>query len=114
MSRPATLLMAGALFLPLALGGCSEPSLHPLTLAKVGPDSFELTLDTGVPVVDAVVEQLGHEPNGPFWDGVAEWLIRTQFPALEGTIGFNSEAGTFLASGPVQADWRSWARVWPR
>ncbi|MEV6923014.1 hypothetical protein AB0M46_00670 [Dactylosporangium sp. NPDC051485] len=33
---------------------------------------------------DEVAEELGHEPNGYFWEGVAALLAATEAPELEG------------------------------
>src|SRR4051794_19251810 len=88
-----------ALCLALLLGSCARQMqeaspldstvslapLDPFSLAELSSDgrqvhppySYALTLDTGDPVVNSAVQDLGHEPNGPFWDGVAEWIIST-------------------------------------
>jgi hypothetical protein len=60
---------------------------------------YSLVLPTGNNPVDDLVQELGHEPNGPFWDGVAQWLVQTEAPSLEGRIEYDSEAGTFVALG---------------
>jgi hypothetical protein len=52
----------------------------------------------GLPADDAVIGA-GHEPNGPFWEGVAQWLIRTRMPALALRVEYNSEAGMFCVYG---------------
>ena len=39
----------------------------------------------------------GHEPNGPFWEGIAELVVATEAPALDGRFWTDSEADAFLA-----------------
>ena len=41
----------------------------------------------------------GREPNGSGWADVALQVIRTRAPALEGRLGMDPEAGTFVAYG---------------
>ncbi|MEU1616190.1 Imm51 family immunity protein [Streptomyces sp. NPDC005722] len=49
--------------------------------------------------VDDVVEELGHEPNGYFWEGIAQLLVSTEAPTLEGRFSFDPEGDTFCAYG---------------
>ena len=58
-----------------------------------------LLLNAGSTVVDGVIEQLGHAPNGYFWEGVARLLVSTKAPALEGRLSYDPEAGMFCAHG---------------
>jgi hypothetical protein len=58
-----------------------------------------LLLDAGTTAVDGVIEELGHEPNGYFWEGVAQVLVGTEAPALESRFGYDPEAGMFCAYG---------------
>jgi hypothetical protein len=34
--------------------------------------------------VDGTITELGHEPNGPFWEDIAELLIQAEAPDLDG------------------------------
>ena len=70
-----------------------------LNLIETDPGDWSLTMYTGELPADAVVQELGHEPNGVFWDGVAEWLIETELGDLEGRFEFDSEGGMFCAYG---------------
>jgi hypothetical protein len=77
--------------------------VNPLNLFETEPGAYSLTMYTGDLPVDAAVEELGHVPNGPFWDGVAEWLVRTRMPALDGRFEYDSEGGMFCAYGSDRA-----------
>ncbi|APC37631.1 Imm51 family immunity protein [Nocardiopsis dassonvillei] len=54
-----------------------------------------LTLGTGGLAADAAVAAAGHEPNGPFWEG----LVRFAWPDIAERLDFDSEAGMFCAVG---------------
>ena len=43
---------------------------HPLRLVETAPGSYSLLLDA-LTAVDGAIKQVGHEPNGYFWGGVA-------------------------------------------
>lgn len=53
--------------------------------------------------MDDVITELGHEPNGVFWEGIVELLIMTEAPTLDGLFSFDSEAGAFLAHSRERA-----------
>ena len=74
--------------------------MHPLKLIESSPGKYSLLLNTGSTPVDDVVEELGHEPNGYFWEGVAQVLVSTEAPALDGRFSYDPEAGMFCAYGP--------------
>jgi len=74
-----------------------------LNLIETEPGAYSLTMYSGDLPVDPVVQQLGHEPNGVFWDGIAEWLVETELHGLEGLLAFDSEAGMFCAYGSDRA-----------
>jgi hypothetical protein len=97
-----------------ATGGSAEPSAtssatssgtrprwYPLELFD-DPRPTLILATGGLPADDAVFEA-GHAPNGPFWDGVAQWLIRTRLPQLTLRVEYNSEAGMFCAYGDRSA-----------
>jgi hypothetical protein len=64
------------------------------------PDGeFALCLDAGTTDIDDVIEELGHEPNGYFWEGVAQLLIDTDAPHLRGRFDYDPEGGMFVAHG---------------
>ena len=57
--------------------------------------SFSLTFPCGdLPADDAVVAA-DHEPNGYFWEGVAQYLA----PDLAAVVEFDSEGSLFCARG---------------
>jgi hypothetical protein len=43
------------------------------------------------------ISELGHEPNGPFWEGIAELLVATEALNLAGRFSCDPEAGAFVA-----------------
>ena len=43
------------------------------------------------PDADVVVEQSGHTPNGYFWAGVAEWLLRGPLSDHRADFDFDPE-----------------------
>jgi hypothetical protein len=77
--------------------------VDPLKLIEIRPGSYSLLLNAGSTVVDEVVEELGHEPNGYFWEGVAQFLAGEQAPGLVGRFDYDSEAGMFCAYGSDRA-----------
>jgi hypothetical protein len=58
---------------------------------------FELVLDAGTTDVDDLIEQLGHTPNGYFWEGAAQLLVSTRARALADRLAYDPEAGMFVA-----------------
>jgi hypothetical protein len=70
-----------------------------LTLIEIAPGQFSLLLDAGTTPVDDLVEELGHEPNGYFWEGVAQVLVSTEAQTLEGRFAYDPEGGMFCAHG---------------
>ena len=77
---------------------CQDERVRPLRLVETRSGWFRLELIAGTTDVDAAIVEVGHEPNGPFWEGIAQLLIRTQAPHLDGRFFFDSEAGTFCAN----------------
>ncbi|MQY06071.1 Imm51 family immunity protein [Actinomadura macrotermitis] len=77
--------------------------MTPLKLIETTSGSFSLLLDAGTTQVDELVEQLGHEPNGYFWEGVARFLVSAEAQKLEGRFSYDPEAGMFCAYGTDQA-----------
>jgi len=73
--------------------------MHPLRLIEPTPGEYSLLLNAGTTRVDDVIEELGHEPNGYFWEGVAQLLVSTEAPALEGRFSYDPEGGMFCAHG---------------
>jgi Immunity protein 51 len=79
------------------LSGCQDDCMDPLRVFETLPGRFRLELIAGTTGVDETIISLGHEPNGPFWEGVAELLIR-QRPGLDERLFLDSEAGAFSAT----------------
>ncbi|WP_173094097.1 Imm51 family immunity protein [Actinomadura verrucosospora] len=73
--------------------------MTPLRLIETRPGSFSLLLDAGTTQVDGLVEELGHEPNGYFWEGTARFLVSTEAQGLEGRFSYDPEGGMFCAYG---------------
>ncbi|MGW6503020.1 Imm51 family immunity protein [Nonomuraea angiospora] len=55
------------------------------------PGKYALLLDAGTTQGDNAIEELGHEPNGYFWEGVAQVLVSPEAPALEGRFSYGPE-----------------------
>ncbi|GAA2611512.1 hypothetical protein GCM10010399_47970 [Dactylosporangium fulvum] len=68
-----------------------------IKVVEVAPGEHRLYLVAGTTGVDDVIVELGHEPNGVFWEGIAELLIMSEARHLDGQFRFDSEAGAFLA-----------------
>lgn len=76
---------------------CQDPTMNPIDVTEVAPGEHRLYLVAGTTDVDDVISELGHEPNGVFWEGIVELLVMTEAPALDGRFSPDSEAGAFLA-----------------
>ncbi|MGC5023034.1 Imm51 family immunity protein [Micromonospora sp. DT47] len=68
-----------------------------IDVTEVAPGEHRLYLVAGTTDVDDVISELGHEPNGAFWEGIVELLVMTETPALDGRFSSDAEAGAFLA-----------------
>jgi hypothetical protein len=68
-----------------------------IKVEELAPGEFRLYLVAGTTAVDDAIAELGHEPNGPFWEGIAELVVATEAPALGGRFWTDSEADAFLA-----------------
>jgi hypothetical protein len=71
--------------------------MDPLKIFENEPGSYSLLLYAGSTVADEAIEELGHEPNGYFWEGVAQFLVGEQAPGLVGRLDYDSEGGMFCA-----------------
>jgi hypothetical protein len=71
--------------------------MDPIRVAEIAPGEYSLCLVAGTTDVDHVINELGHEPNGPFWEGIVELLVSTEAPALEGRFEPDPEGGAFYA-----------------
>jgi hypothetical protein len=58
-----------------------------------------LSLDLGDLPTDGVVEGVGAEPNGAFWEGVAHYVA----PKLASRLQMDSEGGLFAVEGDHRA-----------
>ncbi|MGC9666053.1 Imm51 family immunity protein [Planosporangium sp. 12N6] len=70
-----------------------------MRIVETSPGKFSLMLDAGTTDVDEVIEELSHEPNGYFWEGIAQLLVDTEAPHLEGRFDYDPEGDTFVAHG---------------
>jgi len=55
------------------------------------------------PDADMVVERSGHTPNGYFWCGIAEWLLRGPLSDHLHDFDFDPEGDTFIAYSDVSS-----------
>lgn len=79
--------------------GCQAALMKPLTLIETDPGNYSLLLNAGTTAVDDLIRELGHEPNGYFWEGVAQLLVSGQAPVLQERFSYDPEAGMFCAYG---------------
>ncbi|MFC0529684.1 Imm51 family immunity protein [Phytohabitans kaempferiae] len=77
--------------------------MHPLKLVETAPGKYSLLLNAGSTEADEVIEELGHEPNGYFWEGIARLVVQDEAPALAGRFGYDPEGGMFCAYGTDRA-----------
>ena len=75
---------------------CQDPLMDPIEVTELEPGVHRLYQWPGHDV-DDVIAELGHEPNGVFWEESRELLIMTEAPALDGRFSFDSEGDAFLA-----------------
>ncbi|WP_117210946.1 immunity 51 family protein [Allorhizocola rhizosphaerae] len=73
--------------------------MHPLKLIETSPGKYSLLLNAGTTQVDGLIEELGHEANGYFWEGVAQLVVRNEAPELQGRFGYDPEGSMFCAYG---------------
>lgn len=76
--------------------------MNSIEVEELGPGQFRLYLVVGT-TVDGAIFELGHEPNGPFWEGIVELLVAAETPALRGRFWTDSEADAFLAHSSDRA-----------
>ncbi|GAA3455199.1 immunity 51 family protein [Dactylosporangium matsuzakiense] len=73
--------------------------MTPLKIIETRPGNHSLLLNAGSTAVDGAVAELGHEPNGYFWEGVARLIVAAKDPELEGRFKYDPEGGMFVAYG---------------
>ncbi|MFI5915985.1 Imm51 family immunity protein [Dactylosporangium sp. NPDC051541] len=73
--------------------------MTPLKIVETRPGNHSLLLNAGTTAVDGVVEEFGHEANGYFWEGIAQLLVATEAPDLDGRFKYDPEGGMFVAYG---------------
>jgi hypothetical protein len=71
--------------------------MDPIRVDEIEPGQYSLCLEAGTTDVDHVIQELGHEPNGPFWEGIVELLVTTEAPTLRGRFEPDPEGGAFYA-----------------
>jgi hypothetical protein len=82
---------------------CEDRPMASIEVEELAPGEFRLYLVAGTTAVDGVIVELGHEPNGPFWAGMAELIVATEAPELDGRFWTDSEADAFLAHSEDRA-----------
>lgn len=73
--------------------------MEPLKLVETTPGKYSLLLNAGTTAVDDTISELGHEPNGYFWEGIARFLVSTKAPEIAEGFSYDPEAGMFCAYG---------------
>lgn len=77
--------------------------VDPLKLVESSPGEHSLLMQVGELAVDEAIVTAGHEPNGYFWEGVAQFLIASEKPEIASIVNFDSEGGMFCAFGDQAA-----------
>ncbi|MGI5522449.1 Imm51 family immunity protein [Micromonospora sp. CA-259024] len=77
---------------------CQDPPMDHVEVAEIAPGEYSLSLEAGTTDVDDLISELGHEPNGYFWEGIVELLLTTEAPTLEGRFSSDPEGGAFYAT----------------
>lgn len=72
--------------------------MDPVQVAEAAPGEYFLSLEAGTTNVDDLISELGHEPNGYFWEGIVELLVAADAPTLEGRFLSDPESGAFYAT----------------
>lgn len=73
--------------------------MEPLRIVETSTGNYSLLLNAGETPSDEAVTALDHEPNGYFWEGVAQRVA----PELVKQVGLDSEGGMFCAYGTNRA-----------
>ena len=68
-------------------------------MIETTPGEYSLLLNAGTTPVDDLIEELDHEPNGYFWEGVAQVLVSTEAQSLDGRFVYACEGDTFCVYG---------------
>ncbi|WP_323374064.1 immunity 51 family protein [Plantactinospora alkalitolerans] len=79
-----------------------DDSLNPFRLFEYDhdPGTYCLMLsDLDMVRVSDVFEECGYLGNGYDWSGVARSAVRTHAPEIADRLGYDPEAGTFVAHG---------------
>jgi Immunity protein 51 len=75
-------------------------AVKPMRIVETSSGEYSLVLDAATTDVDEVIEELGHGPNGYFWEGIAQLLVDGEASHLEGRFDYDPEAEMFVAHGP--------------
>lgn len=73
--------------------------MTPLKIIETRPGNYSLMLNAGTTAVDGLVAELGYEPGGYFWEGIAQLLVAAEAPELDGRVKYDPEADMFVAYG---------------
>lgn len=77
-----------------------DPELcSPCKLVTHEDETYSLIFDDFGPT-EPLFSDIGFEGGGYGWHGVVDSLIRIKAPELSGKVGFDPEAGMFVAHGP--------------
>lgn len=75
------------------------PACAPIHMYDTDPADAYLAIEAGDPPTSALIEELGHEPGGYFWEGVVAWLTKQgQLPEQN----LDPESSMFVARGSVE------------
>jgi hypothetical protein len=71
--------------------------MDPIRVTENVPGTFTLSLEAGTTDVDDLIRELGHTPNGYFWEGIVELLVSIEATTLEDRFETDPEGGAFVA-----------------
>jgi hypothetical protein len=71
--------------------------VNPIEVEETEPGRYSLWLEAGTTDVDDLISELGHTPNGYFWEGIVELLVTSEASSLKGRFSCDPEAGAFCA-----------------
>lgn len=71
--------------------------MDPLQLFESDTGHWVLSLEAGATPVDDAIVDLGHEPNGYFWEGIVEIIVQSEAKDLDGRFDSDPEAGAYVA-----------------
>src|SRR5262249_41021115 len=76
---------------------CQDSLVNPIEVEETEPGRYSLWLEAGTTNGDDLISELGHTPNGYFWEGIVELLVTSEACGPKGRFSCDPEAGAFCA-----------------